>query len=72
MKPWCVAWLPRDTNHNIIPDEVEWCTCRAQPKGTKRYQDHIPTKCGMVVTLPCGIKHREPTCPECKKKLSRT
>ena len=69
MKPWCVAWIPDDKRHDFDIADVEWCTCRAQPKGTKHYQDHIRTKCGQVVVCTVGIERRTPSCPECRKKL---
>lgn len=55
----CVAW------NDLVSGETIWC--RARYKRTTRYQDHVPTACGGVVTLPVGLSlDRNPTCPDCK------
>jgi hypothetical protein len=72
MRVWCVAWHPRDEHGQFDATKQEWCACRTQLTNGPRYQDNMRTKCGMVVTLTTGIEFREPTCPDCRKKLSNT
>jgi len=67
-KLWCVAWIPRDKDGKT-KDSVEWCACLRQPKGVKRYQDTIATRCGMKAILPVGIEFRVPTCKDCNDRL---
>ena len=58
---------PLDRVFICVKHRDGWCATKRK-KGLQ-YVDHIPTICGMVVTLPFGIEKRLPDCPECLKEL---
>jgi hypothetical protein len=60
----CVKSLERDDMGRVIGER--WC---ATFKKTTRYQEHVRTLCGMVVTAPGGFEIGKPDCPECLSKL---
>lgn len=62
MNVWCVAWKDRETGR------TEWCaTKRGRVPDESATSDE--TRCNHYVTLRIGSEQREPTCPECRKRM---
>lgn len=68
------AWLER--KDGAVAGK-RWC---ATYKRTLEYQDHVRTRCGMQITLPCGLQTLETLrgpdlrtdqlCPDCMRKVA--
>jgi hypothetical protein len=75
-KPVCVMWFERKGLKTI--GDGQWCAVKPQPARLSPAvrisigeKTSVPTVCGCVVILPCGVQRRAPTCLECKKALKR-
>lgn len=55
-------------NRWCVQHREGWCACEVNRKPAES-NDHVPTVCGHVITLPFGFEKRQPTCKDCRKDL---
>lgn len=71
---WCVAHIIRNEKGAVVHGEngrpmTGWCATK-NGRGFKEGINSVPTLCDYFIILPCGKEKREPTCPDCRRRLA--